>query len=312
MPESRKPLYRYLTPDTWPTWIGLGLLRMVCWLPHRVALAVGRGIGWFAYRIGGERRAIVRRNIELCFPELAADEREQLVRRHFAALGMSMIEMGLGRWASDEHLLSMTEIEGVEHILDAINKGQGVILLSAHFTTLEISGRVLKLSIPPFDAVYRRSRSDFTTEVLRSGRERSAAGTIEKRDIKKMVRSLREGGIVWYAPDQSYNRKGAEVIPFFGVPSMHTTATSTLARLGSAATIPYFPRRLPNGRYHYVVEPALENFPSGDPVADTQRYVDILEQQIRQCPEQYFWVHRKFKNLPDGYPDYYADFDASK
>ena len=312
MSESRKPLHRYLTPDTWPTWIGLGLLRVVCWLPHRAALAVGRGIGWVAYRIGGERRGIVRRNIELCFPDLSREDREDLVRRHFAALGMSMIEMGLGRWSSDEHLLSMSKIEGVEHILEAINEGKGVILLSAHFTTLEISGRALKLSIPPFDAVYRRSRSDFTTEVLRSGRERSAANTIEKRDIKKMVRSLREGGIVWYAPDQSYNRKGSEVIPFFGIPSMHTTATSTLARLGSAVTIPYFPRRLADGSYLYTVDPPLENFPSGDPVADTRRYVEILEAQIRECPEQYFWVHRKFKNLPDEYPDYYSDLDASK
>ena len=312
MSESRKPLYRYLTPDTWPTWIGLGLLRMICWLPHRAALNVGRGLGWLAFRLGAERRRIVRRNIELCFPDMSPEEREALVRRHFSALGMSIIEMGLARWASDKHHLSLSEVEGVEHILDAVNKGQGVILLSAHFTTLEISGRVLKLRVPPFDAVYRRSRSDFSTEVLRSGRERSAAGTIEKRDIKKMVRRLREGGIVWYAPDQSYNRKGAEVIPFFGVPSMHTTATSTLARLGKAVTIPYFPRRLPDGRYRYTVDAPLDNFPSDDPVADTRRYVEILEEQIRQCPEQYFWVHRKFKNLPDGYPDYYADLDASK
>ena len=312
MPESRKPLHRYLTPDTWPTWIGLGLLRVACWLPHGAALAVGRGLGRFAYRFGGERRAVVRRNIELCFPKLSGDAREDLVREHFDALGMSMIAMGLGRWASDEHLEARTEIDGIEHVRDAVSRGQGVILLSAHFTTLELSGRVLKLNVPPFDAVYRRSRSDFMTEVLRSGRERSAAGTIEKRDIKKMVRSLREGRIVWYAPDQSYNRKGAEVIPFFGIPSMHTTATSTLARLGKAATIPYFPQRLPDGSYRLTILPPLDNFPSDDPVADTKRYVAILEEQIRQCPEQYFWVHRKFKNLPDGHPDYYADLAASK
>ena len=312
MPASRKPLHRYLTPDTWPTWIGLGLLRVACSLPHRAALAVGRGLGGLAYRVGGERRAVVRRNIELCFPELSGDERENLVREHFAALGMSMIEMGWGRWASDERLVAMTEITGVEHVREAVDRGQGVILLSAHFTTLELSGRVLKLNIPPFDAVYRRSRSDFTTEVLRSGRERSAAGTIEKRDIKQMVRSLRAGRIVWYAPDQSYNRKGAEIIPFFGIPSMHTTATSTLARLGKAATIPYFPRRLPDGSYRLTILPPLENFPSDDPVADTKRYVEILEEQIRLCPEQYFWVHRKFKNLPEGHPDYYSDLAASK
>lgn len=312
MALNRKPLYWHLSPLTWPTWVGLGLLRVMCWLPHSMALATGWALGRLAHLIGGERRAIVRRNIELCFPDLNADERDALARRHYAALGMSLIEMGLGRWASDEHLTSITTIEGVNHVLQAVNNGQGVILLSAHFTALELSGRVLRLNIPPFDAVYRRNRSPFITEVLRTGRERSAARTIEKRDIKSMVRSLRNGGIVWYAADQSYNRKGAEVIPFFNVPSMHTTATSTLARLGKAVTIPYFPERLPDGRYHLRILPPLDDFPSGDPIADTNQYNRVLEEQVRRCPEQYLWVHRKFKDLPENYPDYYADLDALK
>jgi KDO2-lipid IV(A) lauroyltransferase len=312
MSASRKPLYQYISPATWPTWIGMGLLRIVCLLPHSAALAIGRVLGRLAHAIGGERRGIVRRNIELCFPDLGAQQLDALTREHFKALGMSMIEMGLGRWASDEYLTSITTVDGVEHILDSLNAGQGVILLSAHFTTLEISGRVLKLLIPPFDAVYRKNRDDFTTEMLRTGRERSAAATIEKRDIKKMVRSLRDGRTVWYAPDQSYNRKGSEVVEFFGVPSMHTTATSTLARLGKAATIPFFPQRLENGHYHLTILPPFDDFPSDDPIADTRKYVDVLEKHILKCPEQYFWVHRKFKNLPGEYPDYYADLDASK
>lgn len=290
----------------------MGLLRIICWLPHSAALAVGRVLGRAAHSIGAKRRAVVRRNIELCFPELTTDQRDDLAHKHFLALGMSIIEMGLGRWASDKHLLSITTIEGVEHVLDAVNEGKGVILLSAHFTSLEVSGRVVTLKVPPYDAVYRKNRKEFMTELLRSGRERSAANTIEKRDIKKMVRSLRAGRIVWYAPDQSYNRKGSEVIKFFGVPSMHTTATSTLARLGKAVVVPYFPRRLENGRYHLTFLPRLEDIPSDDPVADTERYVALLEERIRLCPEQYFWVHRKFKNLPEPCPDYYADLDASK
>lgn len=312
MAANRKPLHLHLSPSTWPAWIGLGLLRIVCWLPHSLALSIGRSIGRLVHFFGGERRAVVRRNIELCFPDFTPEQRDDLARRHFEALGMSLIEMGLGRWATDEQLTGLTTLEGADHVLQAVNDGKGVILLSAHFTTLEISGRVLKLNIPPFDAVYRRSRNPFTTEVLRTGRERSAATTIEKRDIKSMVRRLRDGGIVWYAPDQSYNRKGAEVINFFGVPSMHTTATSTLARLGKAVTIPYFPQRLPNGRYHLRLLPPLDDFPSDDLTADTNQYVRVLEEQIRRCPEQYFWVHRKFKDLPDSYPDYYADLDALK
>ena len=290
----------------------MGFLRLLCLLPHRVALAVGRVIGRLAHRIGGSRRAIVRRNIELCFPELAADERDALAFEHFKALGMMLIEMGLGRWASDKHLASITTITGLEHLHNAVEKGQGVILLAAHFTTLEVSGRVLAMNIPPFDSVYRRNRSKFITELQRSGRERTVANTIEKRDIKKVIRSLRAGRPVWYAPDQSYNRKGAEIIDFFGVPAMTTTATSTLARLGKAIAIPFFPRRLKDGSYEMTLLPPFENFPSDDPVADTRLYNEVLEEHIRTCPEQYFWIHRKFKDLPDDYPSYYSDLAALK
>lgn len=312
MTGERKPLSSYWAPRYWPVWFGMLVLRLICLLPHRVALAVGRILGRIAHRLSSTRRAIVRRNIELCFPELSPAERDAMAYEHFKSLGMMPIEMGIGRWASDKHVTSMAELTGVEHVNSALAEGKGVILLCAHFTTLELMGRELSLRIPPFDAVFRRNRSEFMTEIQRTGRERSADATIEKRDIKKMVRSLRDGRAVWYAPDQSYNRKGSEVIPFFGVPSMHTTATSTLARLGKAAVVPFFPRRLPDSSYELTLLPALENFPGDDPVADARRYVELLEQHIRLCPEQYFWIHRKFKDLPDGYPDYYADLDALK
>jgi Kdo2-lipid IVA lauroyltransferase/acyltransferase len=312
MSGDRKPLSSYRAPRYWPVWFAMGLLRLVCLLPHRVALACGRLLGRIAYAIGGSRVAIVRRNIELCFPDLSASECDDLTFAHFKALGMSAIEMGLGRWASTRHLKSITRLIGVENLLNALATGRGVILLSAHFTTLEISGRVLADAVPPFDAVFRKNRSEFMTELQRSGREVSADTTIEKRDIKKMIRSLRNNRAVWYAPDQSYNRKGSEPIEFFGVPAMHTTATSTLARLGDALVVPFFPRRLEDSTYELIVLPAFDGFPSDDPVADTKRYVAVLEDHIRSCPEQYFWIHRKFKDLPDGYPDYYADLDASK
>ena len=312
MTGERRPLSSYWTPSYWPVWLGMGLLWLICRLPHRTALATGRFVGRIAHRFGGSRRAVVRRNIELCFPELSTEQRDALAYEHFEALGMMLIEMGLGRWASDQHLASMTTLRGIEHVHDALAAGKGVILLCAHFTTLEVIGRGLSLNLPPFDAVFRRNRSDFMTELQRTGRERSADLTIEKRDIKKMVRSLRNNRAVWYAPDQSYNRKGSAVIPFFGVPAMHTTATSTLARLGAATVIPFFPRRLADGRYELILHPPLENFPSDDPVADTRRYLELLEDHVRSCPEQYFWVHRKFKDLPDEHPDYYADLDAVK
>ena len=290
----------------------MSVLRLVCALPHALSMGIGRLIGRITHAAGGSRRAIVRRNIELCFPELAPAQRNALAKAHFVALGMSVIEMGLGRWGSDEQHLKLGKLEGIEHLNTAIDAGKGVILLSAHFTTLEIMGRVLALSCPPFDAVYRKNRSEFITELLRTGREVSADDTIEKRDVKKMVRKLRKGRTVWYAADQSYDRKGSEVVEFFGVPSMHTTATSVLARLGKAVTLPFFPQRLEDGSYVFKILPPLEDFPSDDEVEDTRKYIAALEAHIRECPEQYFWIHRKFKNLPDGYPDYYSDLDALK
>lgn len=310
--SERKPLSSYRAPGTWPVWFGMGLLWLVCLLPNGPAFAVGRVLGRIAHRLAGSRRAIVCRNIELCFPELSVAERDALAYEHFKSLGMSVIEMGLGRWASIKRLEPITELVGLDHLRKALDTGRGVILLSAHFTTLEIMGRVLAVNTAPFDGVYRKNRSEFITELQRSGREKSVDRTIEKRDIKRMVRALREGRAVWYAPDQSYNRKGAEVIEFFGVPSMHTTATSTLARLGNAVVIPFFPERRPDGHYVFTLLAPFDDFPTDDLVADTKRYVGVLEQHIRRVPAQYFWIHRKFKDLPEGYPDYYANLDALK
>lgn len=309
---ARKPLHAFVAPRYWPTWLGLGLLRLVCALPHGWRLGIGRALGRTVHGIASRRRAITRRNLALAFPELDEAERNALVRRHFEALGMSLVELGMGRWASDRELVDLTRISGTEHLDEATRDGAGVILLSAHFTTLEVSGRVLSLHSPPFDAVYRRHRNPFLTEILRTGRERSARRTIEKNDIKSMVRSLREGRPVWYAPDQSYNLKQSAMLTFFGVPAMTNTATSTLARLGKARVLPYFPRRLPDGRYELTILRPLEDFPGDDAAADTERYVKLLEERIRACPEQYYWLHRKYKNLPEGQPDYYADLDAWK
>ena len=309
---ERRPLTHFWTPNYWPAWLALGLLRLICLLPHRTRLNVGFALGRIGHRISPSRRAITRRNIELCFPEMSTDERDALALAHFEALGASLVEMALGQWASDDELDSLMKIEGIEHLRKHAAEGKGVILLSAHFTTLEIVGRVLKIHGPAYDGVYRKNRSEFITEFLLRGRELSARRGIEKNDIKSMVRSLREGTPVWYAADQSYRGKQSALLPFFGVPAMTNTATTTLGKLGKAVAIPFFPRRLEDGSYLLTILPPLEGFPGDDAEVDTMRFTAILEDKIRQFPEQYFWIHKKFKNRPAPLPDVYSDLDSLK
>lgn len=309
---GRPTLSRFWSPRYWPLWLALCALRLSCFLPYRWQLGVGRWLGRAACTLARKRRAIARINIAQCFPELSAAAHDALTRKHFESLGASIMEMALGRWGSMQQLLELCQVEGAENVWKHTDRGVGVILLSAHFTTLEICGPALRNALPPFDAVYRRNRNPMITELLRSSRERSARRTIEKNDIKSMIRSLRDGVPVWYAPDQAYNRKQSALLPFFGVTSMTNTATSTLARLGNAVAVPFFPRRLPEGGYRLTILPALEDFPGDDPAADTRQYLKVLEQYVRECPEQYYWVHRKFKFRPPPLPDLYAHLDASK
>ena len=310
MSNNTKPLYHFLLPSYWPLWLIISLLKINSFFPYSRQLKHGKLLGRFGHKVLTKRRAITRRNLALAFPELSLNERNKLTLEHFEAMGISLIEFGLSRWASDNMLSENSTWEGIENIQKAIDTGRGVILLSAHFTSLEISGRILKQVIPVFDVVYRRNHNAFINEILRSTRELSAQTAIEKRDIKSMIRNLRNGGIVWYAPDQSYNQKQSEVIPFFNIPAMTNTATSTIAKLGNAVVLPFFPRRLPDGGYVLKFLPLMNNFPSNNSIDDTKKYIKILEDQIRLCPEQYYWIHRKYKNLPVNYEDFYKDLKA--
>ena len=268
--HERKPLYHYWTPNYWPAWIGFAFLRASCYLPYQWQIGIGKAIGRLAHRVGAERRAIARRNIELCFPELTTQERNKLAREHFEALGVSIMEMGLSRWASDKKMTSLTSIIGLHHIQETLDQGFGVLMVSAHFTALEVCGRAICLHTPAIDAVYRRFRSGLMTEFLATTREVTTRKMIEKNDLKSMIRSLREGTILWYAPDQSYDGKQSALVPFFGVPAMTNTATSTLAKLGKAKALPFFPRRLPEGGYEIRILAPIEDFPSDDAIADTK------------------------------------------
>ncbi|MBL6749626.1 MAG: LpxL/LpxP family Kdo(2)-lipid IV(A) lauroyl/palmitoleoyl acyltransferase [Nevskia sp.] len=302
-----RPLPRaLLAPRHWPGWLGLGLLRLLALLPLPLLRALGAGLGELFHALVPSRRRIVRINLRLCFPELSEAQRRRLARAHFRALGMGLFEVPVAWFASDRRLRRCTEFVGVEHLRQACADGRGVLLLTGHFSTMELGCRLVHLAGFPFHGMYRRADSAFADYWMCRLREaRLGLPMVPKEDLKRIVRLLRRGGLVWYGPDQTLEAANAVFVPFFGQPALTLTATSRLADMGRARVVPYFPQRV-NGRYRLVFEPALENFPSGDDTADAARINALLEQAIRQVPEQYFWVHRRFKDGPPGRRDPYA------
>ena len=297
---------RLFAPRYWPTWAGLALLRLFVPLPYSVLMIMGKGLGFTLRMLPTRFAHVARCNIDLCLPELPDDQRQKILKAHFASLGMGLFETALSWWGSPRRCLQLTQIEGMEHLEAALSQGKGAILLCAHFTTIEMSGWALAVRVPT-NIMYRPTRNPVMEYFLSRNRARRTRRAIRRDDVRTLITALKANEPVWYAPDQSYRNKGAQMVPFFGVPCATNVATSRLAKMTGAAVLPYMPERLPgNQGYKMTIFPALKNFPSDDAIADTLRYHHFIESQVRKVPEQYFWIHRRFKGLSHDYPDYYS------
>jgi KDO2-lipid IV(A) lauroyltransferase len=298
--------WRLLAPHYWPTWAGIGLLRLLALLPFAWVVNVGGVLGQLLRLVATRFVRTARRNLELCFPELDREARERLLDRHFASLGVALLEVPLAGWSSAERIARLTQVEGREHLEAAKAMGRGVILLTAHFTTMELAGRVIA-SVTPVGFLYRPTSNAVLAYALSRFRTAHGGHPIPFDDIRAFIGALRDKECVWYAPDQSYRKKGAEMVRLFGIPAATNTRTSRLARMTGAPVLPYFLQRLPGTQgYRAVIHPPLENFPSDNAVADTERFNHLIEAQVRLVPEQYLWIHRRFKGLTEDYPDYYG------
>jgi Kdo2-lipid IVA lauroyltransferase/acyltransferase len=281
------------------------LLRLVALLPFGAIVRLGRLLGALLRALPIRFVSTARRNLELCLPELSVAARERLLDEHFASLGIALLEIPFAWWSSPARLQKLLHIVGIEHLRAAQARSHGVILLTAHFTSMEMAGRAL-LFVAPVGFLYRETRNKVLAYALRRFRVGYGGHPIPKDDIRAFVSALRRNECVWYAPDQSYRRKGAEMVPLFGIPAATNTLTSRLARMTGAAVLPYFLERLPGTQgYRAVIHPPLENFPSDCAAADTERFNHLIEAQVRRAPEQYLWIHRRFKGLTEDYPDYY-------
>lgn len=294
----------YFHPKYWPTWLGLGILRLFEPLPHRLLYLLGRGLGRFVHLFPSSFKRIARRNIELCLPELDEAARARVLREHFAGLGAAVFEIAMTWWSSDQRIRRITLMTGLEHLEAARATGRGVLLLSAHFNTIEIGCRSLSARMP-LNIMYRPTKNLLIGEFMHNRRAAATKRAIPRDDVRTLIKALKDGEVVWYAPDQSFRKKGAEMVRLFGIPAATNTATSRIVGMTNALVLPYFFERLPGGDYKGVIHPPLENFPTGDAVADAETFNHVVESEVRRIPDQYLWIHRRFKGLSPDYPKYY-------
>ena len=292
----------FLHPRYWLLWLGLAGLWLLTQLPYVALLRLGRVLGALMQRFARSRRHIVTRNIELCFPQLSAVERERLVRENFASMGIAFFEMAMSWWWPKKRLAGLVQVQGLEHLQAAQEQGQGAILMAIHFTTLEIGAALLGQQ-HTIDGMYRAHKNPVFDYVQRRGRERhnADAHAIEREDVRGMLKVLRKGRAIWYAPDQDFGAKQSVFVPLFGVLAATVTATSKFAKLGRAQVIPMTQTRLASGQGYLIkIEPPLQNFPGETDEQDCIRLNKWIEQAIMQQPEQYLWAHRRFKTRPEG------------
>lgn len=290
--------WQFLHPRFWLSWIGLGLMRLSVFLPVSLQLWAGSLIAGIMSPFAGKRKKIAQRNLELCFPELSEQQRQHLLQQNFRTMGMMLIETALSWWASDQRLLKRVHYEGLEHLEAAKQRGKGVILLTGHFTSMELGGRLIMLKTPCY-VMFRELKNPLFNAVMMKNRIHHSEGIVLRDDPRSMVRALKQNKVVWYAPDQDFGPKMSIFPNFFGVRAATVPATARMVKMSDAAVLPFVPRRQQDGSYTITIGEALTDFPSGNDIDDAQRINDLIEQEIRKSPEQYYWVHRRFKTQPD-------------
>lgn len=294
-------------PQYWPSWIAVGLIRALGLLPYPLLWVLGSALGHVAYLLARGRRKIARRNLELCFPGWSPTERNRVLRRNFALMGQVLVSQGVNWGISRKRLQRLVRLRNPEHLEGVRAEGRPFILLAPHFLGMELGGIAVSALVMPGVTLYQRIRNRVLDHQIRLGRTQFGSLAVERHaDLLGLVRLVREGRFFYYLPDQDPGRRRGIFVPFFGIPTATVPVLSRFARLTGASVIPAFARLLPRGGgLELILAPPLEPFPTDDPVADTYLMNQVIEDAIRAMPEQYFWVHRRFKTRPPGEPSLY-------
>lgn len=294
-----------LHPRYWPTWLGLGFLYLLTKLPYPLQLKLGKNLGRMAYYGLKRFRQIGKTNLKLCFPNLSDKAQTNLLKKQFQSLGMGLIESAMAWWMPDHRLHSLIHVQGLEHLQKAIARKKGVLILSGHFTSLDICGRLFS-SIFPMYVVYREQKNQVIDRLLKQHRQFKWMQPIHRHAIRQIIKTLKKNKAIWYAADQDYGPTHSVFSPFFDIPTATITTPSRYAHRTGASVVTLFYHRLPKGEgYQITIGPILENFALGDDYQDALCFNQLLEKAVRNHPEQYLWIHRRFKTRPQREPYLY-------
>lgn len=296
-----------LAPRYWPSWLVLGLGRLIAALPRPMRHGVGHGLGSLAQHLTGRRKKIAMTNIEICFPQQTSAQRDRLLRQHFHALGHGFVETALAWWAPNPTVDSLTHINGLDNLEAAATTGRGVILLSAHFTPLALGVRVAQQQLDYLglilNAMYKAPADPIIDHAMQAHRGAHLHGElISHRNVERAIECLKRGEALWFAGDQKAGKRLGVAAEFFGQPVQTHVSIFRIARLTRATLLPYFFRQQADGRYTASFLSPLDSLPSRDEASDAARVNALIEAEVRRVPAQYFWLHRRFRR--QGYDPY--------
>ncbi|WP_324681406.1 Kdo(2)-lipid IV(A) acyltransferase [Bibersteinia trehalosi] len=293
----------FLHPKFWGLWLGLGLFRLMLCLPYPVLVKIGLGLGklFGSLGFGKKRIRIAKKNLELCFPEYSEAQIQQILAKNIQSVGMAIIETGMAWFWSDKRILKWSKIEGLEHLKNP-PQGTGIIFVGVHFLTLELGARIVGLHHQGI-GVYRPNDNPLLDWIQFRGRVRSNKAMLDRKDLRGMIKALRAGETIWYAPDHDYGRKNSVYVSFFAFPTACTTAgTRMLLRSApNSIVVPFTPMRNEDfSGYTVKISPMVDFGDCDDEISTATKMNKVVEQEIMQAQSQYMWLHRRFKHLPDG------------
>ncbi|MBE5203766.1 LpxL/LpxP family Kdo(2)-lipid IV(A) lauroyl/palmitoleoyl acyltransferase [Pectobacterium sp. FL60-S17] len=296
----------YGHPRYWLLWLGLGILFLLVQLPYPILVVFGGWLGRQSMRFLKRRVAIARRNLMLCFPDISSQQLESKLIDNFSSLGIALLETGMAWFWSDRRIKEWVDIIGITHLQEADSKRCGVIVVGVHFMTLELHFRILG-HCKSMTVMYRPHNNKVLELVQKWGRSRSGNVLVDRKKLISMVHTLKQGGIVWFAPDQDYGVKGSVFVPFLGVERAATSnGTFIIAKLTRSELVTAVVIRKDGGKgYQLIISPILEEYPYDDSLLAAHYLNKMIEHEIMRAPEQYLWLHRRFKTRPHGEPSLY-------